>query len=329
LSEPKSAASVSFKAQNGSTSEDGFEIALSLNKDITSSNAVLQASEFTVKVDGNTIPLQSVRKDSALSNVLILKHNTELFSVNEITVSYNGTSVNSSAQPLDAFTNLVIKNNLPLTHTIPGKIEAEAFSVNKGFALEDCSDQGGGKNTSYASPDDYLDYRVHVAQTGIYQFDYRVASQHTSAEIILQLGDGESFTAVDTLTISGTGGWQTWETQSASVRLEEGYHFVRILVLSGEYNLNWFNFQLLTSTGRVQGTTNFQVYPNPVSRQLNIQMFSNIESELALVDMHGRLIFNSQFINSTSINVSDFRKGMYFLRVDSGDKRFSQKVIVQ
>lgn len=329
FSEPKSAASIDFRAESGKTSYDGYEISLSLNKEITSENEKLLANEFAIKVDGRTIPVLEVFKDSTVSNVLILKHDTELFSVNEVAVLYNGTSVKSGAQQLIAFSDLLVQNNLPLTHAIPGQIEAEDFSVNSGFALEDCSDLGGGKNTSYASPADYLDYQVYVSRKGIYNLDYRVATQHTSAEILLQVGDGENFATIDTFTISGTGGWQNWETQSTSVSLDEGYYFIRIFVLSGEHNLNWFKFDFLTTSQLIEQNNDFDIYPNPVSSILKIHNMRNGNVELIISDIQGRILYDNSFMNSIDVDVSKFKKGMYFLRMKSDWGFYSKKIIVQ
>lgn len=332
LTEPKSAAVINFEALNGSTSTDGFKIYLSLNKEITSAESEILTADFDLKVNETSISVLSIAKDSTSSTVLILTHETEIFSDNEVTVSYNGTSVKSGTQDLKAFSNLVVQNNLPLTHAIPGQIQAEDYFFNNGFALEDCSDQYAGKNTSYASVGDYLDYQVHVEQTGIYGLKYRVATTYSDAEVILQVGDGETFTSVDTFMFSQTGGWQNWETQSSSVRLEEGYYFIRILIKNGEHNLNWFEFDLVTSAQIKETKSGFRIYPNPAREKLTVD-FSKKESEAVLIkifNMQGSQVKQEiiQYEQRVVLNLEGMLNGFYILQVEGSNAIESKRFII-
>lgn len=332
FSEPKVANEVPFEALNGSTSEDGYEIRLSVNKEITTTEAEIVVGDFEIKVNGSSIPLLSVSKDVSTSTVLILKHDTQLFSDSEVTVSYNGISIKSGTQELEAFSNLVIGNNLPVTHTIPGQIQAEDFSVNNGFALEDCTDRYGGKNTSYASAGDYLDYQVHVLNTGIYKLDYRVATQYSGAQIVFQVGDGETFTSVDTLTFEPTGGWQSWETQSTSVRLEEGYYFIRLLIKRGEHNLNWFEFDLTTSSQVDPTVPELRMFPNPAREKLTVDFSEYLNEPVALriINMQGSVVKQAFTESSrrTILHLDGLQNGIYILQVEGANEIQNRRFII-
>lgn len=330
LSEPKSAKNEPFKALSAQTSNDGSKIFLSLNKNITSSNQEIQANQFQLFVDGKSMNASLIENDTTTSSVLIVHFETKLYSDNEIKISYNGNSVFSGTQSLQEFSNLAVENNLPTTHAIPGIIQAEDFYVNRGLSLENCSDINGGQNTSYSAPGEYLIYQVHVKQTGIYALNYRVATNYSNAEIEFQTGDGETFTTVNTLQFSQTGGWQTWKTQAANtIRLEEGYYFIRLFIKQGEHNLNWFSLDLITANSEIENKENFLIYPNPVSEKLNITTTQNIDFNLKIIDSSGRIIRQENRTKNTEIDVSAFNKGMYLVLLKSQNQSVSKKIIVK
>ncbi len=332
FAEPKSANSIEFKALAAKTSTDGSEVNIILNKEISSSEAEIQLSQFALKVDGASANIISVGKDSTSSNILILKFNTKVHSDNLITVSYDGNSVKSGSQNLRSFLNLEVENNTPLTHLIPGKIQAEDFYFNNGLSLEDCTDQFGGKNTGYAAPGEYLDYKVHVTRTGIYNLNYRVATENTTAGVIFQVGDGQTFAPVDTFMFSGTGGWQNWQTQSTEVWLEEGYYFIRILIKQGEHNLNWFNLDLLTTSKKVGIQTEIKIYPNPAKEILHVGFSNGISKNyrVELITMQGTVIKRLQkdSTNKISIDLNAVPNGSYLLKVSDFDESFVKKLVI-
>ncbi len=329
---PKSAADTEFKALSARTSVQGPEIYIVLNKDITSKAGALQSSDFTLTVNGSPVNLLAVELDSLTLNTLILKFDTGLYSDSEVKLSYNGISVKSGEQQLNPFSGLVVENKLPQTHVLPGKIEAEDFAVNKGLSIETSSDVNGGKNTGYANAGDYLDYRVHVTHTGFYALHYRVATEYSDAEIIFQTGDGENFVSLDTIHFSPTGGWQSWVTQSRTVRLEEGYYFIRLLIKQGESNLNWFELDLTTTAQQISAQKYFRIYPNPVHEQLTID-FDNYQEKpvnIQIINSQGSLV--RQVVieneNSTRLDVSGLKNGMYIARVVFPESTGSQRFII-
>lgn len=332
FTEPKSAENVDFEALKAKTSADGSLIFINCNKEITSSNSQPEVNDFQLLRDGSPVEISSVTTDTLWSSVLVLKVNAELYSVNSLSVSYAGSSVKSNKQELKGFSDLEVENNLPVTHIIPGKIQAEDFHFNNGLSLEQCSDEDGGLNTSYSAAGEYLDYQVYVKKTGIYSLNYRLATEHSNAEVILQVGDGESFSPVDTITFSKTGGWQSWESQAATVRLEEGYYFIQIFIKKGEHNLNWFNFDLVTSTDIPGLENNILIYPNPAKQQLTVDFlkFLNKPVSLEILNLHGSIVkhLSNQQESKVVIDLNGLKNGVYFLRIIEGDMIESKRFII-
>ena len=70
-----------------------------------------------------------------------------------------------------------------------------------------------------------------------------------------------------------------------------------------------------------------QIYPNPSSDILFIESVETINS-LHLLDIKGREVYSST-TQTTMIDVSGFRKGIYILKIISGNTSFSKKVFVE
>jgi hypothetical protein len=145
-------------------------------------------------------------------------------------------------------------------HAIPGTIEFEAFDVGgNGVAyfdedagtnvspdpnfrsdedvdIENCDDDGG-YNIGYTMAGEWLEYTVTVAQTGLYNIDFRIANETDTKTISLAF-DGT--TVAGNISIPATGGWQTWETVSVEdIQLTAGTHIMRLTIGDSDYvNLN-------------------------------------------------------------------------------------------
>ncbi|MEE3327813.1 MAG: carbohydrate-binding protein [Myxococcota bacterium] len=142
---------------------------------------------------------------------------------------------------------------------IPGRIEAEDYDsgcngvafwdmdvTNQGGAyrsdavdIEEAEDGGGGFNVGWLRDGEWLGYTVEVEEAGVYDLAFRVASNGDGSTFRLEwdgIGLGEP------VEISPTGGWQSWETVSIEgVSLAAGSHIMRLVVVDGDFNINFFD----------------------------------------------------------------------------------------
>lgn len=125
----------------------------------------------------------------------------------------------------------------PISHSVPGLIQAEEYSAMDGIEVEASTDEGGGSNIGYIGTGDWVEYMIDVASTGRYLFEYRVASSGGSSGFEV-LVDG---LLVDTQSISDTEGWQSWTTTSAVLDLSAGNQVLRLNAIGDSWNLNWIN----------------------------------------------------------------------------------------
>ena len=121
---------------------------------------------------------------------------------------------------------------------IPGKIEAESYTAMNGIQTETTSDTGGGLNVGWIHVGDWLDYSVNVQSAGTYTVEYRVASNAATGQLQLRSGS----TTLSTTAVPNTGGWQNWQTVTASVTLNAGQQTLRVYASGYDFNINWINF---------------------------------------------------------------------------------------
>ncbi len=123
---------------------------------------------------------------------------------------------------------------------IPAKIEAENHCDQSGIQFENTTDVGAGRNAGWTDAGDFLTFKINVPVSGSYLVNYRVASMNGGGILQLTSEQGASYGAVD---ISATNGWQNWTTVSHQVQLLEGEQLIKVQVLAGGFNLNWFEIK--------------------------------------------------------------------------------------
>ncbi len=130
-------------------------------------------------------------------------------------------------------------------HTVPGKVEAEAWLSMSGVQTEDTTD-GGGKNVGWIDAGDWMDYRLNVASAGTYLLDFRVASLGGNGAFQLRSASGATLA---TMAVPNTGGWQNWTTVRTSIALPAGQQTLRLYATGAGWNLNWINLLAAGSNG--------------------------------------------------------------------------------
>jgi endoglucanase len=332
FSNPTPVASEPFTITYAQTSTDGKTILLTLNKPITSEE--FAAGDFNLTINNNPIPVTSLAVNFDQPRLLVLTVEEALFFGGVIRLSYSGSGIESKDQKLELFSNLTVKNNLPVRFNVPSRIQAEDFALNNGMVSESTTDTGGGMNMGYANPGDYLDYRVYIPKAGWYKIDFRIATQRSFSELTVQAGgEGNPFTSVGTLAIAATGGWQTWKTMPLVVNLPEGRYTLRLFIKSGEFNINWFDITLNPTTGvDLQSAPAIKVYPNPASGKVTIDLsaLDHGSKTLELFNITGQKVKNIATSGSEkiAIDISDLEKGFYMIRVRSNNSILSTSRLI-
>ena len=228
-------------------------ILLNTNKDLKSSSEII-LSDFQIKINNNNIDIKNILFPAFPRSILI-EIDQDIQPTDSILISYDGNSVKSTDnKQLSIFSDKLVDNTISFVHNIPGKIEAEHFFFQKGMELENTSDEGGGFNIGSLDNGDYADYYVDVLASGTFNVTYRAAADPTwssggQVELSIYDSNSNSFTFLQNIIIPATTGWQDWENISKAVNLDSGKYQIRLKILAGPFNLNWFSFDDSVSVG--------------------------------------------------------------------------------
>lgn len=126
------------------------------------------------------------------------------------------------------------------------KIEAEKYDSMAGIGTEATSDAGGGRNVGFVSNtqgDSYLAFNDVDFGTGMSSVSMRVASALPNGLLELHL-DRPDGPLIGTVEVGHTGGWQSWQTETADLSGATGIRDLYIVFRNAASNLNWFQFQI-------------------------------------------------------------------------------------
>ena len=137
-------------------------------------------------------------------------------------------------------------SDFPRSRSAYSQFEAESADSQSGGSSETCSE--GGLDLGSIMSGNYIVYRNVDFATGATNFQARVASATSGGNIEVHL-DSTNGTLVGTCAVSGTGGWQTWVTQSCSVSGAAGIHNLYLKFTGGSgylFNVEWWQLNCTT-----------------------------------------------------------------------------------
>lgn len=119
------------------------------------------------------------------------------------------------------------------------------YRTQENVGIEDTADFGaGGYDVGYTSAGEWLNYTVNIQQAGTYTLNVRVASNGQGGTFHLNL-DQNPITGE--LTVPNTGGWQSWQTVSASgISLPAGIHVIGVSMDSNGSTGSVGNFDIFS-----------------------------------------------------------------------------------
>ncbi|SHF90904.1 carbohydrate-binding protein, partial [Flavisolibacter ginsengisoli] len=208
-------------------------------------------------------------------------------------------------------------------------IEAEKWNAMSGVMTENCSDAGGTLDVGWIDQNDWMDYTVNVASTGAYTLKLRLATPYTGAQFQIKNSGGA---VLATVNVPTTGGFQSWQTTTATINLAAGTQTIRLQSTTGAgWNINWLEIIASSLTLARQSnapvaeetvtTPSFYIFPNPVTIQGTIRLINAYEGtvKLSLYNMNGALVQQTEVEKhgqslTTNIPFSKLPKGAYILK---------------
>jgi dextranase len=130
------------------------------------------------------------------------------------------------------------------TNSAASQTQAENYDSMAGIGTEATSDTGGGLDVGFVANttgDSYVAFNNIDFGAGPSSVSARVASAAATGTIEFRL-DSPAGALIATVPVGNTGGWQSWQTVTASVSGASGIHKLFVVFKNAASNLNWFNF---------------------------------------------------------------------------------------
>jgi len=199
---------------------------------------------------------------------------------------------------------------------VPNRIEAENYSTMSGIALEGTSDFDGIANVGWIDANDWLEYRLSVADSGTYYLYLRLAATASSSISVLA---NDSLKAL--VNVSSTGGWQNWKTIKSQVRLDSGQVKLRLRTPTGRFNINWLRISTQDNSAPLCSAGEDQELVSPENSVLLPGQGSDPDGD-SLVYKWSQVSGASCNIESPDLettNVSGLKPGSYYFRLEISD----------
>lgn len=218
----------------------------------------------------------------------------------------------------------------PDTASLPGRLQAEGFVAMSGIQSESGADIDGTDDIGYIEAGDWADYVVNVTGAGPFYFHARVASNGAGGDLVLR---DEAGTALASVPVVATGGWQKWVTVVDShslVNLPTGLVRLRLSFegtgTKSLYNLNWTELKTEidpVSVGRPRAVGSWKMFGN----ELDLSGLDKNWSSVSVRDVRGQLVASAKLADG-SARIRLTGKGIFFAEIAGPKAREVRKLLV-
>lgn len=218
----------------------------------------------------------------------------------------------------------------PDTASLPGRLQAEGFVAMSGIQSESGADIDGTDDIGYIEAGDWADYVVNVTGAGPFYFHARVASNGAGGDLVLR---DEAGTALASVPVVATGGWQKWVTVVDShslVNLPTGLVRLRLSFegtgTKSLYNLNWAELKTEidpVSVGRPRAVGSWKMFGN----ELDLSGLDKNWSSVSVRDVRGQLVASAKLADG-SARIRLTGKGIFFAEIAGPKAREVRKLLV-
>jgi xylan 1,4-beta-xylosidase len=200
-------------------------------------------------------------------------------------------SFSPTATGLTTPTHTPMPTDTPTPRSAFSQIEAEDFNSQSGIQTESCSE--GGNNVGYIENGDYAVYNNINFDKGAGSFEARVASNVSGGDIEIRL-DSINGSLIGTCPVTGTGGWQTYETAKCNVSGVSGTHDLYLKFTGGSsylFNLNWWKFNPISSVkyGDINGDGLINSVDYSLIKRYLLNQSTTVDLKVSDLDGDGRI----------------------------------------
>jgi hypothetical protein len=213
---------------------------------------------------------------------------------------------------------------------------------NDAADIEPCMDTTGttnGYNVGWVVPGEWMNYTVFADSVpGTYDVNYRVASAGGGGELKLRLIEGTDSSDLHTVNVPETGDWQNWQTVTESANLPSGIFTLRLEIISGVFNINWFETEFVSGVEEEVALRNklYQNIPNPFLSNTCIKFSLKNPSMVTLkiynlIGQEVEVLIDEELVAgtyNTKWTPKNIPSGLYFCRLEAGTFAETKKIIL-
>jgi len=214
---------------------------------------------------------------------------------------------------------------------------------NDAVDIEPCTDTDttNGYDVGWVVAGEWMNYTVFSDSVpGTYDVKYRIASAGGGGELKLILIDGADTSDLHTVTVPETGGWQNWQTVSESANFPSGDFVLRLEIIDGIFNINWFEAEFISAVEEkeeaVLKNKLYQNTPNPFCSTTDIR-FSLKNPSLVTLKIFNLLGQEVETLIDEELDAGTYNAewatknipgGLYFCRLEVGTFTETKKIIL-
>jgi len=196
-----------------------------------------------------------------------------------------------------------------------------------------CTDAQGGWNITNTQANEWMEWKeLPLLAKSKFQLRYKSTS---AASIVISVDE----TALSTINLPNTN--DVWTTINAGEYNNpvNGLHTVRLTVVSGTPDINYFTRNKESLATGLQSENNFgktvNIYPNPLStNNLNVDLtgFENSAFvQVKIITLSGQTVYQKYLNNTNHLEINTLNllnKSVYIISVESGQTKIVKKLIV-
>ena len=306
---------------SGVLDESAIAITLEFSKPMSMTDS--QIDQLSLKVNGQETTIKEVF--NVLSTIKINLFSNIKYG-DTILVTYTPGNITAKDKgALEAFTDFVVVNTIsePTYMQIPGKIEAENYTMQFGTDTETTSDAGGGLNVGWIDGGDWLVYAIeNNTEDTAYQICFRLATQASGSKFDYFIDDVK----IGQIVVPNTGAWQKFTSVIKEISVPKGKHYFKIVDVTGNFNINYFEVQKQFVSISQPNEDMISIYPNPASDKIVIESTGFQYDKIEILDILGRTVLDESLTYAPELILPlNLNKGTYFLKISNGKSTYSRK----
>lgn len=303
-----------------------YESAMALTLEFSKAMAMKdnQIEQITVKINSKNVAIKEVFN---LKNSIRINLFSNIYHGDTIIVSYiPGTITAADKGALEAFTDFEVENPLPSpTYAqVPGKVEAENYTLQFGIATENTNDTGGGLNVGWTETGDWLVYAIeNNSDETVYQINFRLAAQSSGPKFDYYIDDVK----IGQIVVPTTGAWQKFQSVVKDITVPKGKHYFKIVTVTGGFNINYFEIQKLFVGVNQLNSDKVMAYSNPTSKSIIIKSEGFQYDKIEILDISGRTVYTNHVRFQPELELSvNLNSGVYLVRISNNNSFYTSKI---